>query len=72
MIFAVHKALGGLVTNNHLSAVVKGDVEVSSDVTANNSLFTKHTNDCRMFPRISKLCNFDTAKVGWNETIGIG
>jgi hypothetical protein len=55
---------GGLGTDNQLSAVVKGDPEVPSEVTANNGFSTKHTDDCRIYSRVSKLGNFDPAKVG--------
>jgi hypothetical protein len=54
----------GLGTNAHLSAVVKGYLKVSGEVTANNSFRAKHTDDCCIYPRVSKLCNFYPAKVG--------
>jgi hypothetical protein len=47
-----------------LSAVVKSDVEAPNEVTANPRFSTKHTDDGRMFPRVSTLRNFDPAKVG--------
>ena len=52
---------------NHLSAVVKSDVEAPNEVTANNHFSTKHTDDCRMVPRVSKLRNFDPAKGGGSK-----
>jgi hypothetical protein len=50
-----------------LSAVVKSAVEVPGEVTANNSFRAKHTDDCRIDPRVSKLCNFYPAKVGGSK-----
>ena len=46
-----------------MSAMVKGDVEVPSEVTANKRFRAKHTDDCWIFPHISKLCNFYLAEV---------
>jgi hypothetical protein len=43
--------------------MVKGDVEVPSEVTANKRFRAKHTDDCWIFPHISKLCNFYLAEV---------
>jgi len=56
-----------LGTNNHLSAVVKSDVEAPNAVTATNRFRTQHTDDCRMFPRVSTLRNFDPAKGGGSK-----
>ena len=50
-----------------MSAVVKSDVEAPNKVTANNRFSTKHTDACRMFPRVSTLRNFDPAKVGGSK-----
>ena len=38
----------GLGMDNHFPAVVKGDVEVPGEVTANNGFRAKHTDDCRI------------------------
>ena len=57
----------GLGTNAHLSAVVKSDPEAAGKVTANNGFSAKHTDDCRIYPRVSKLCNFYPAKVGGSK-----
>ena len=48
----------------HLSAMVKGDVEILSEVPAKNGFCAKDSDDCRMFSHISKLCNFYPAEVG--------
>ena len=57
----------GLGTNNQLPAVVKGDAEVPAEVTANDSFSTKHTDDYRIYPRVSKLCNLYPAQVGGSK-----
>ena len=44
-------------------AVVESYLKVPSEVTANNSFRAKHTDDCWIFPHISKLCNFYLAEV---------
>jgi len=47
--------------------VVKADVEAPGKVTANNGFRAKHTNDCRIDLRVSKLCNFYPAQVGGSK-----
>ena len=57
----------GLGTNNHFSAVVKGDVEAPGEVTPKNSLSAKHTDDGRMSSLISQLCNLYLTQIGGSK-----
>ena len=50
-----------------MAAVVKSDVEAPNEVTAHNRFRTKHTDDGRMFPRVSTLRNCDPAKGGGSK-----
>ena len=44
-------------------AVVESYLKVPSEVTANNSFRAKHTDDCCIYSRISKLRNFYPTQV---------
>jgi hypothetical protein len=47
--------------------VVESYLKVPSEVTANNRFSAKHTDDCRIYPRVSKFCDFYPAQVGGSK-----
>ena len=47
--------------------MVKGDLEVPDEVTANNCFRAKDTDDSHMFSHISKLGNFYPAEIGGSK-----
>jgi hypothetical protein len=51
----------------HLSAVVKGNVEMPGEITANNRFCAKHTDDSRILSPLSQIRNFYFAKIGWSK-----
>jgi hypothetical protein len=51
----------------HLSAVVKGDVKVPGEITANYCFRAKHTDDSRILSPLSQIRDFYFAKVGWSK-----
>ena len=61
------EATNGRGTAHHVSAMVQGEVEAPSEGTATKSFRAKHTDDCRIDPRVAKLRNFYSAKVGGSK-----
>jgi hypothetical protein len=55
---------GELGANHYMSAVVKRDLEVPGEITANDSLSAKHTNDC-----VTRWCFYDPRMQDGNTKI---
>jgi len=48
---------------NNLTAMIQGDTEASSKVSANKGFIAKYANDGSTYPCISKFCNFYPADI---------